>query len=344
MKKKDKGMLAVLLAVAVILVPTVGARATEGSYTGSRPSYDDTSGSAGGGTIFDRVTGGGSSYEDTSGAVGVNPVATPEEEIPTPEPIPTREPDFVSETPEPTGTPASTPEATRTPKASPTGTKAAEKTPGADSGEASPESDLDETEAAEEISEEELESTEREADREGTSGTGEIPEEAFPTPSANPHRNKVKGKESTVKGVYLATAVDGCAVITDAQVIRDGYGLAAGEEIHAKFSNLNGAEYPVSQKLLNMTADSQGAEVAASLSIEFGKMEGTKYSVLPSDGSEIQIMVGIPEQSAGSSWTYAVAAVRRNGSIYILEDMDQDPDTVTFTTTAGAGAYALIRY
>ncbi|MCI8353805.1 MAG: hypothetical protein HFI47_01790 [Lachnospiraceae bacterium] len=344
MKKKDKGMLAVLLAVAVILAPTVGARATEGSYTGSRPSYDDTSGSAGGGTIFDRVTGGGSSYEDTSGAVGVNPVATPEEEIPTPEPIPTREPDFVSETPEPTGTPASTPEATRTPKASPTGTKAAEKTPGADSGEASPESDLDETEVAEEISEEELESTEREADREGTSGIGEIPEEAFPTPSANPHRNKVKGKESTVKGVYLATAVDGCAVITDAQVIRDGYGLAAGEEIHAKFSNLNGAEYPVSQKLLNMTADSQGAEVAASLSIEFGKMEGTKYSVLPSDGSEIQIMVGLPEQSAGSGWTYAVAAVRRNGSIYILEDMDQDPDTVTFTTTAGAGAYALIRY
>ena len=89
MKKKDKGMLAVLLAVAVILAPTVGARATEGSYTGSRPSYDDTSGSAGGGTIFDRVTGGGSSYEDTSGAVGVNPVATPEEEIQTPEPIPT---------------------------------------------------------------------------------------------------------------------------------------------------------------------------------------------------------------------------------------------------------------
>ena len=336
MKKKAKGMLAVLMAAVFIVVPVVGVKATEGSYTGGRPSYNDTSGSAGGGTVFDKVSEGGASYEDTSGAVNVNPIITPEEEFPAPEPIQTSVPNAEVE---PTNTPAVTPESTKTPEASPTGTKASDKTPGKSNSTGNSKG-TDE----EEISGEGLEGTERESDREETLNAVDIPKEASPTPSSNPHRNRVKGRESTVKGVYLATAVNGCAVITDAQEIGESYGLAAGQEVHAKFSNLNGAEYPVSQKLLNMTADSQGAEVAASLSIEFGRMEGTKYSILPSDGSEIQIVVGVPEQLTGGNWIYAVAAVRRNGSIYILEDQDQDPDTVTFSTTAGAGAYALIRY
>lgn len=334
-------MLTALLTAALIMVPAAGVTATQGSYTGGGTSYNDTSGSAGG-TIFDRVSQGDSSYEDTSGAVSVNPTVTPQEELPTPQPIPSREPDIVRETPEPVSSPTATSEASKTPESSPRGTRAAEKTPTASPEGVIPEGDLEgtmDTQDASRGDKEEIEGT-----KEGTSGAAGIAAEASPTPSANPHRNKVKGRESTVKGVYLATAVDGCAVITDAQTIRESYGLAAGEEIHAKFSNLNGAEYPVSQRILNMTADSQGAEVVASLSIEFGTMEGTKYNILPSDGSEIQIVMGIPKQFAGESWTFAVAAVRRNGSIYILEDQDQDPDTITFCTTAGAGAYAVIRY
>lgn len=338
MSMKGRRRKALIAALAVVLMtPAVSVGATEGSYSGNRTSYNDTSGSAGGGTIFDRVSGGGS-FGDTSGAFEVNPVVIPEE-TPTPEPVrtpaarKTAEPEAVRETPEssPTASPSESPEVSATPGSSPGAARTPKSSPGG-------------TEGAKEMPSKSPGAEDTPEESEDFTGTGGAVEEIRPTPTRNPDRNKVKGRESTVKGVYLATAVDGCAVTTDSEGIAKSYGLKSGEEVHAKFSNLNGAEYPVAKKLLDMAAESQKAQVAASLSIEFGRMEGTKYSLLPADGEEIQILIGLSEEDADEKWTYAVAAVRRNGSVYILEDLDQDPDTVTFRTTAGAGAYALIRY
>ena len=306
-------VLAGVLAVAIALTPVIQTEATGSTYS-DNSYYGGTGSNAGGSSIIDNIYGGqtgttedGNSYLDSV--------------VPTPQ-----------ATAMPTPTAAPTPAVTPTPSASPRFSSSP-----------TPQGGLDG----------------REDEAAGTSAPEISPGEVTPTPGEKqtpgnkdsahsaariPDKDKVAGKETTITGVYLATEVDGCAVITDQEKIRQNYELTEKEELFAKFVNLNGVESPVSKKMLDLAAESQKAEVCAWLGIEIGKMVNGSYSLLSSKGANIGIMLGIPESGKNEEQTYAMICVRKDGTVYILEDQDSDPDTITFSTTGGAGAYALIRY
>lgn len=159
-----------------------------------------------------------------------------------------------------------------------------------------------------------------------------------------PHTSSVAGAATTVSGVYLATSVAGSVVKTPMADITSGYGLAGSEKAYAKFTNMDAKKSNLAMNSINMAAASQNAVVGPCVNIEFGKMSGGTYSLLPSDGAAIRVSFGIPQNFAASGANYAVVCVRPGGVITILQDIDSDPNTITFDTTGGMGTYAIIRY
>lgn len=159
-----------------------------------------------------------------------------------------------------------------------------------------------------------------------------------------PAASSVAGVKTTVKGVYIATVVNGSAITTPLNTITSGYGLKAGEMPSARIYNMDAKKSPLAAAAFNSVAQSVGAVVGPCVNVEIGKLAKGKFSLLPSDGAEISISFGIPASFAQSGKTFAVACVRPGGAVSILEDTDNNPNTVTFNTTGGQGAYAIIKY
>lgn len=159
-----------------------------------------------------------------------------------------------------------------------------------------------------------------------------------------PTTSSVAGVKTTLPGVYLATSVNGCAVTSGLSSISDSYGLTAGEKPYARFYNLEAKRSPLAKAAIDNAAASLNAEVGPYVNIELGKMAGGKYSLLPSDGAEIQVKLGVPKAFAQDGKTYAMICVRPGGAVSVLKDIDTDPNTITFNTTGGQGAYAMIKY
>lgn len=165
------------------------------------------------------------------------------------------------------------------------------------------------------------------------------------TPVAEiPASSTVAGTVTTTSGTYLAKSVSGSAVATSVANIAAGYGLASNETPYAKFSDMDPKKSTLAKAAIDQAALSQGAEVGPMLNIEFGKMTAGKYSLLPSDGAEIRVALGVPKKFADAGKTFAVVRVQAGGIVSILPDVDDNPNTVTFDTTGGAAAYAIIKY
>ena len=162
--------------------------------------------------------------------------------------------------------------------------------------------------------------------------------------AAIPDSSSVAGVRSTVKGVYIATSVNGTAITTALSTISSSYGLGAGEVPSARIYNLDVKKSPLAAAALNSVAASVGATVGPYVNVEIGKLKGGKFSLLPADGAEITVSFGIPASFAQADKTFAVACVRPGGAVSILQDIDNNPNTVTFNTTGGQGAYAIIKY
>lgn len=162
--------------------------------------------------------------------------------------------------------------------------------------------------------------------------------------AAIPTTSSVAGVRTTMKGVYIATVVNGSAITTPLSSIASGYGLTAGETPYARIYNMDVKKSPLAAAALNSVAQSVGADVGPYVNVELGKMSGGKFGLLPSDGAEITVSFGIPASFAQSGKTFAVACVRPGGAVSVLKDIDNNPNTVTFNTTGGQGAYAIIRY
>lgn len=162
--------------------------------------------------------------------------------------------------------------------------------------------------------------------------------------AAIPTTSSVAGVRTTMKGVYIATVVNGSAITTPLSTIAAGYGLTAGETPYTRIYNMDVKKSPLAAAALNSVAQSVGADVGPYVNVELGKMAGGKFSLLSSDGAEIAVSFGIPASFAQSGKTFAVACVRPGGAVSILKDTDNNPNTVTFNTTGGQGAYAIIRY
>lgn len=300
--KKIRMLIAVMMIA--IMVPVIGARATEGGYVG----YSSSSGTgttASGESMYDKASTGSSGTDTTANVESV-----------------------VDKT--------MTPEAAGTPE---NGNSDAESM-------SVPEQEIPSLQDGEE---------ENLPENNGNQ-TGQMPDDAdIQNTEDNTDSNQSavmpipEGEiapelESKVEGIYQANSVEGCAVITESEMISQSYGLASGEQAYAKFLDLDVAKYPVSSRMLDLAAASQGAEICARLNIELGKMAGDKYSLLPSDGAAIQIALGIPSGLVNEGKTYAVACVRKDGTVTILKDQDENQSTITFDTTGGAGVYAIIRY
>lgn len=174
------------------------------------------------------------------------------------------------------------------------------------------------------------------SDEDGASFVGSLAE--VPSTSA------VMGVNTTVSGVYLATAVNGSAVTTGLGTIAGSYGLAGDEKPYARFYNLEAKRSPLAHAAIADAAASLNAVVGPEINIELGKVKGGKYSLLSADGTEIEIKLGIPKSFAQADKNFAVVCVRPGGKVTILQDKDNNPDTITFGTTGGQGAYAIIKY
>lgn len=159
-----------------------------------------------------------------------------------------------------------------------------------------------------------------------------------------PTTSAVAGVKTSVAGVYLATSVNGCAVTTGLSAIAGNYGLTAGEKPYARFYNLEAKRSPLAKAAIDDAAASLNAEVGPYVNIELGKLAGGKYSLLPSDGAEIEVKLGVPKSFAQDGKTFAMICVRPGGAVSVLQDVDADPNTITFNTTGGQGAYAMIKY
>lgn len=162
--------------------------------------------------------------------------------------------------------------------------------------------------------------------------------------AAIPTTSSVAGVRTTMKGVYIATVVNGSVITTPLSSIASGYGLTSGETPYARIYNMDVKKSPLAAAALNSVAQSVGADVGPYVNVELGKMTKGKFGLLSSDGAEITVSFGIPASFAQSGKTFAVACVRPGGAVSILKDTDNNPNTVTFNTTGGQGAYAIIRY
>ncbi len=159
-----------------------------------------------------------------------------------------------------------------------------------------------------------------------------------------PTTSVVGGVATTTEGVYFASSVNGSIITTGVADIAKGYGLTDKEKPYAKFYNLDPKKSALAKASIDAAAAEQKAAVGSMLNIELGKMSSGKYTLLPSDGPAVRIVLGIPKGFAENGKTYAVVCVREGGAYTVCKDLDSVAGTVTFETTGGAGVYAIIKY
>lgn len=159
-----------------------------------------------------------------------------------------------------------------------------------------------------------------------------------------PTTSVVGGVATTTEGVYFASSVNGSIITTGVADIAKGYGLTDKEKPYAKFYNLDPKKSALAKASIDAAAAEQKAAVGSMLNIELGKMSSGKYTLLPSDGPVVRIVLGIPKGFVENGKTYAVVCVREGGAYTVCKDLDSVAGTVTFETTGGAGVYAIIKY
>lgn len=159
-----------------------------------------------------------------------------------------------------------------------------------------------------------------------------------------PESSSVAGVTSTVKGVYLATSINGAAVTTSVATIASSYNLGAGETPCVRVYNMDVKKSPLAAAAINSAAEALGAAVGPYINVELGFTKGGKFGLLPADGAPITMSFGIPKSFVQAGKTYAVICVRPGGVVTVLPNTSTNPNVVTFTTTGGQGAYAIVKY
>ncbi len=159
-----------------------------------------------------------------------------------------------------------------------------------------------------------------------------------------PTTSSVAGVKTSLRGVYLATCVNGVAISTSTANIASSYNLGAGETPYARVYNMDVKKSPLAAAAINQAAEALGAAVGPYINVELGFLKGGKFGLLPSDGAAITMSFGIPKSFVQDGKTYAVICVRPGGAVTVLPNTSTNPNVVTFTTTGGQGAYAIIKY
>ncbi|MCR5399334.1 MAG: hypothetical protein K6E68_07335 [Lachnospiraceae bacterium] len=153
----------------------------------------------------------------------------------------------------------------------------------------------------------------------------------------------VGGVKSTTRGVNYATAVTGSAVTTPAATISAAFGLAANEAPFTKFYNFDPKKSKDANKVINdVVALIPGAVRGPSVNMEFGKMAGGKYSLLPATGA-VTVSFGLPAAFSKNAKNVAVISVSELG-LALLPDLDVNPYTVTVNAPSGKSVGTIIKY
>ena len=88
------------------------------------------------------------------------------------------------------------------------------------------------------------------------SGTSDTSESV--TVAEVPTTSTVAGVRTSTAGIYLATSVNGTAVVSGVDAIAAGYGLTGSERPYSKFSNLDARKSPLAKAAIDAAAASQG--------------------------------------------------------------------------------------
>lgn len=158
---------------------------------------------------------------------------------------------------------------------------------------------------------------------------------------------RVEGIDSTIKGTYITRKTRGLAVITTRDALRQIYNVPkyCGKEFWFNFYDVDETKAPQSIAVINKTAADLGYQVGPTVNIELGVTEYDKnFTLLPSNGGPVRMIIGIPEGFFDRSKTYAMICVREGGAVSVYPDLDTNPWSVTFDTAGGAGTYAIVRY
>lgn len=153
----------------------------------------------------------------------------------------------------------------------------------------------------------------------------------------------VAGVQSTVKGAYVLEKGVAAAITTPTASIAQSYAFAAGETPYVKVFDMDVKKSNLAKASLDIAAAAYGGTNVAFIQMEFGKMSGGQYTLLPA-GAGIAATFSIPGAAQVAGARYAVVRVVEGGAFTLLEDTDSNPATVSFVTTGGAGAYSIIMY
>ncbi len=158
------------------------------------------------------------------------------------------------------------------------------------------------------------------------------------TPPATEGSNVVSGQRTTIAGQNFATIVNGLATLTPSSQFK----LASSEKPYFKASNFDAKKSTLCKAVIDYMVTSMGLTAGPSWNMEYGKMAGGVYSVLPNDGTPIIQTVGIPGNFRQPGATYEVLKISSTG-IDVLQDWDNSDATITMVTTPGRATYTMVR-
>lgn len=160
----------------------------------------------------------------------------------------------------------------------------------------------------------------------------------------NINNNSVGGVKSTLAGIYLADSVKGVAVATSLGEFKTLYGLAANETPFVRTYNFSAKKSFLCQAVFEAVAMSQNAVMGPALNMEFGKISGGKYSILPADGSSFVVKVALKADFFTPGMNYAVICVRPGGAVEVIPATVEAGGVISFAAKAGRASYAVIKY
>lgn len=138
---------------------------------------------------------------------------------------------------------------------------------------------------------------------------------------------------STIGGVYKADNVSGIAVLTPKEQVETASGIDnAGENTNIRFYVCNGQNTDA-KKALEETAAQSGKKVHTVIQMDMyainkeGKVDKINRTLTP-----IRIIIGLPEQYRNPGKTYTIGMLGEDGTLHLLQDLDNDPTTVTIET------------
>lgn len=133
---------------------------------------------------------------------------------------------------------------------------------------------------------------------------------------------------STIDGIYQVTNVAGAAVITPKEQMQAAAGIAA-EEGKIKLYVCNNRDQ-ASRAALEEAAASNGKQALTTFNLDLYAISmAGQVNKIYNTVSKVRVVIGIPDKYKNVNRPYTVGIIGRDGTFYVLDDLDDDPNTIT---------------